>query len=200
MKKGEQTRQYIIGKSAELFNQKGYNGSTIQDIMEATGLTKGGIYRRFANKDEIAVEAFDYAGQILKEKFSLAVTNANTALEKIMALCDVHRDPVHNPPIQGGCPLLNAAVESDDAYPLLREKALAAYEDLLHLVKDILLQGIASEEFKPDLEVESLSSFIVSTLEGGVMASRLTKDNKHIGFVTQQLRVLLTSYSNQKMH
>ncbi|RNB89503.1 TetR/AcrR family transcriptional regulator [Brevibacillus fluminis] len=200
MKKGEQTRQYIIGKSAELFNQKGYNGSTIQDIMEATGLTKGGIYRRFANKDEIAVEAFDYAGQILKEKFSLAVTNADTALEKIMALFDVHSDPVHNPPIQGGCPLLNAAVESDDAYPVLREKALAAYEDLLHLVKDILLQGIASEEFKPDLDVESLSSFIVSTLEGGVMASRLTKDNKHIGFVTQQLRVLLTSYSNQKMH
>ncbi|NOU75873.1 TetR family transcriptional regulator [Paenibacillus sp. LMG 31458] len=194
MRKDENTRQHIIIKSAELFNQKGYAGSSIQDIIEATGLTKGGIYRRFSNKDEIAVEAFEYAGQVLMEQLSSAINNADTAIDKIMAVCNVHIDPVNNPPIKGGCPLLNTAVESDDTFPILRDRALAAYEEMLSLVQGILKHGIAVEEFRSDVDVDSLSSFIVSSLEGSVMASRLSRDSKHVGFVMQQLRVLLNTY------
>ncbi|MDQ0871430.1 TetR/AcrR family transcriptional repressor of nem operon [Paenibacillus sp. V4I3] len=194
MRKDEKTRQHIISKSAELFNQKGYAGSSIQDIIEATGLTKGGIYRRFSNKDEIAVEAFEYAGQVLMEQLSSAINNADTAIDKIMAVCNVHIDPVNNPPIKGGCPLLNTAVESDDTFPILRDKALAAYEEMLSLVQGILKHGISVGEFRSDVDVESLSSFIISSLEGSVMASKLSRDSKHVGFVMQQLRNLLNTY------
>ncbi|NOU89300.1 TetR family transcriptional regulator [Paenibacillus sp. LMG 31460] len=194
MRKDEKTRQHIIIKSAELFNQKGYAGSSIQDIIEATGLTKGGIYRRFSNKDEIAVEAFEYAGRVLMEQLSSAINNADTAIDKIMAVCNVHIDPVNNPPIIGGCPLLNTAVESDDTFPKLRDKALAAYEEMLSLVQGIVKHGISVGEFRSDVDVDSLSSFIVSSLEGSVMASRLSRDSKHVGFVMQQLRVLLNTY------
>jgi TetR/AcrR family transcriptional repressor of nem operon len=196
MRKGEKTRQHIIMKSAELFNQKGYAGSSIQDIIQATGLTKGGIYRRFSNKDEIAVQAFEYAGQVLSEQFSSAANNADTAIDKIMAVCNVHSDPVNNPPIKGGCPLLNTAVECDDAFPILRDKALAAYEEMLCLIQDILKHGLTVGEFRPDMDIVSTSSFIVSSLEGSVMASRLSRNSKHVGFVMQQLRLLLTTYRN----
>jgi AcrR family transcriptional regulator len=194
MRKDEKTRQHIIIKSAELFNQKGYAGSSIQDIIEATGLTKGGIYRRFSNKDEIAVEAFEYAGQVLMEQVSSAINNADTVIDKIMAVCNVHIDTVNNPPIKGGCPLLNTAVECDDSFPILRDKALAAYEEMLCLIKGILKHGISVGEFRSDVDIDSISSFIVSSLEGSVMASRLSRDNKHVGFVMQQLRLLLNTY------
>ncbi len=46
MRKGEQTRQEIIRKAAPIFNQKGYSGAALSDLMRATGLKKGGIYRR----------------------------------------------------------------------------------------------------------------------------------------------------------
>jgi TetR/AcrR family transcriptional regulator, transcriptional repressor for nem operon len=194
MRKDEKTRQHIIIKSAELFNQKGYAGSSIQDIIEATGLTKGGIYRRFSNKDEIAVEAFEYAGQVLMEQVSAAINNADTVIDKILAVCNVHIDPVNNPPIKGGCPLLNTAVECDDNFPMLRDKALAAYEEMLCLIKGILEHGISVGEIRPDVDIDSLSSFIVSSLEGSVMASRLSRDSKHVRFVMQQLRLLLKTY------
>jgi TetR/AcrR family transcriptional regulator, transcriptional repressor for nem operon len=194
MRKDEITRQHIIIKSAELFNQKGYAGSSIQDIIEATGLTKGGIYRRFSNKDEIAVEAFEYAGQVLMGQVSAAINNADTVIDKIMAVCNVHIDPVNNPPIKGGCPLLNTAVECDDNFPMLRDKALAAYEEMLRLIRDILNHGISVGEILQDADIDSLSSFIVSSLEGSVMASRLSRDSKHVGFVMQQLRLLLNTY------
>ncbi|MCP2807331.1 TetR family transcriptional regulator, partial [Salmonella enterica subsp. enterica serovar Typhimurium] len=58
--KAERTRQYIIDKAAPIFNKKGYAGTSLNDLIEATGLTKGAIYGNFENKDEIALEAFDY--------------------------------------------------------------------------------------------------------------------------------------------
>ena len=59
MRKGEQTRQEIIRKAAPIFNQKGYDGAALSDLMRATGLEKGGIYRHFESKEELAGDAFD---------------------------------------------------------------------------------------------------------------------------------------------
>ena len=61
MRKGERTRQEIIRKAAPVFNQKGYAGAALSDLMRATGLEKGGIYRHFSSKEALASEAFDYA-------------------------------------------------------------------------------------------------------------------------------------------
>ncbi|USB32695.1 TetR/AcrR family transcriptional regulator [Paenibacillus sp. YPG26] len=194
MRKGEKTRQHIIEKSAELFNQKGYAGSSIQDIIQVTGLTKGGVYRTFSGKDEIALEAFDYALRLSMDNFLKAAAQAGTAIEKIIAVCKVYEDPVNHSPIEGGCPLLNTAVEADDGYPLLREKAVAAHGQFVAFIQSLLDEGVVNGELSRDLNTEALASFVVSSLEGGVMASRLTRDNKHVQFVIQQITLALTAY------
>src|SRR6201997_708984 len=60
MRKGELTRERIIAQAAPLFNQKGFAGCSMQDVMEATGLEKGGLYRHFSGKEELAAEVFRY--------------------------------------------------------------------------------------------------------------------------------------------
>lgn len=194
MRKGEKTRQHIIEKSAGLFNRKGYAGSSIQDIIQVTGLTKGGVYRTFSGKDEIALEAFDYASRIMMEHFLKAVEKAETAIDKIVAVCAVYEDPVNHPPIEGGCPLLNTAVEADDGYLPLREKAVAAHSQFTAFIQSILDEGVTTGELSSGLHTEALASFVVSSLEGGVMASRLTRNNKHVGFVIQQIKLVLSTY------
>src|SRR5260221_10303143 len=64
MRKGEQTRREIIRKAAPIFNQRGFDGAALSDLMRATGLEKGGIYRHFDSKQQLAGEAFDYAWQL----------------------------------------------------------------------------------------------------------------------------------------
>jgi len=64
VRKGEQTRQEIIRKAAPIFNQKGYAGAALSDLMRATGLEKGGIYRHFESKEELAGDAFDHAWKV----------------------------------------------------------------------------------------------------------------------------------------
>lgn len=194
MRKGEKTRIHIIMESAELFNQNGYAGTTMQDIMEATGLTKGGLYRNFSSKDEIAIESFKYAGKVLWEHFSAAIENSKTATGKILAMCNVYSDTVHNPPIKGGCPLLNTAVESDHSFPVLRDQAIEAYEQMLSYIQCILKQGAASGEFRSDMDTESAASFIFSSIEGAIMASRLTRDNKHVGYAMNNIEQLLLTF------
>lgn len=194
MRKGDKTKLHIIMKSAELFNQRGYTGTTMQDIMDATGLTKGGLYRNFSSKDEIAIESFRYAGEVLWSHFSAAIAGADTATGKILAMCGVYGDTVHNPPIQGGCPFLNTAVESDHSFPVMRDYALAAYEQMLAFITGILQQGVASGEFEADMDAEAAAAFIFSTIEGGIMASRLTHDNKHVHNSTKQIERWLTTF------
>ena len=70
MRKGEETRHEIIRKAAPIFNQKGYEGAALSDLMEATGLEKGGIYRHFDSKQQLAAEAFDYAWKLARPKAS----------------------------------------------------------------------------------------------------------------------------------
>src|SRR6516162_6144375 len=61
MSKGELTRQRIVEQAAPIFNQRGFAGCSMQDVMEATGLEKGGLYRHFSGKEELAAEAFRYS-------------------------------------------------------------------------------------------------------------------------------------------
>jgi len=164
MEKGEKTREFIITKAAELFNQKGYSGSSLSDITELTGIKKGGIYRHFSSKDEIAYEAFSYAGQVVGAQLAQAISQQETASGKLLAYLRVYEKVVEAPPFIGGCPLLNTAIDSDDSHPGLRERAKQALLETLESIKKIISQGVQSGEFKADLDIEDLATFTLSIM------------------------------------
>ena len=88
MKKGKLTREMILEKAAGLFNSRGYFGASISDVMEATGLEKGGIYNHFGSKDELALAAFDHVVAINSAKVLDAVKQQNGAVDKLIAIVD----------------------------------------------------------------------------------------------------------------
>jgi len=180
MKKGDKTRENIIINSARIFNQQGYAGSSLSDIIAATGIKKGGIYRHFNSKDEIAIEAYNYAASIVGSKFFDAISKEKSAAGKLLAFFHVYEDVVNNPPFIGGCPLQNTAVESDDTHPELRHRAQQGLQGTLVIMMDIIEEGIRTGEFKGDLDVKALASFTFSLLEGGIMLSKLEGNNRHM--------------------
>src|SRR5580704_9201635 len=121
MSKGEQTRREIIRKAAPIFNQKGFRGAALSDLMRATGLEKGGIYRHFESKQQLAGLAFEFAWQLaLETRFAQTAEIANTVdrLKQIVWNFQDRRAGL----VKGGCPLLNMATDSDDGNPVLRAK------------------------------------------------------------------------------
>jgi len=180
MKKGEMTREQIIRKSATLFNLQGYSGVSLNDITDVTGIKKGGIYRHFINKDEIAKEALDYAAGIVFQQFLAHIHAKDTCYEKLLSIFDVYSDVVEAPPFTGGCPLMNSAVEHDDGHPILRQKAREIMNEMLTLIMGVLRDGIQHGELHEDTDAESIASFLISILEGGILLSKLEGDNRHI--------------------
>src|ERR1700687_1913624 len=102
MTKGEQTRRKIVEAAAPIFNKQGYEGSSLNDLMEATGLKKGGIYRHFSSKEELAAEAFDYTWQAAREARLSRTDESTTGIELLKQLIANFID--HKPPVAGGCP------------------------------------------------------------------------------------------------
>ena len=75
MTKVDTVKEKIIETSLYLFNTNGITRTSIQDIMTATELPKGSIYRRFKNKEEIVLAAYDKSGEIMWGHFHKAMEN-----------------------------------------------------------------------------------------------------------------------------
>src|SRR3989440_6825084 len=174
MRKGEQTRQEIIRKAAPIFNQRGYDGAALSDLMRATGLEKGGIYRHFESKQQLAAEAFDYAWNLAIDTRFEGTREISNTVDRLKQIVRNFRDRRAGL-VPGGCPLLNTAMDSDDGNPQLRVKARQALSSLLDRLQSIAEEGRRRGEVRANVDSAKLATLIASTLEGSIMVSRLQK-------------------------
>ncbi|MDQ8739442.1 TetR/AcrR family transcriptional regulator [Paenibacillus sp. LHD-38] len=191
MGKGQDTKEHIIRQSAGLFNTKGYAGTTLSDIIERCQVRKGGIYNHFENKDEIALAAFDYSFAQLRNLLAEAMAAWSTRADKLLAICDVYVTLIEQDVCEGGCPILNTAVENDDGHPLLKQRAQHAMTELMTALGKMIREGIELQEFRSDVDVKAACSVIIALVEGGLMLSKLFDDNIHIRHCTDQVRAYI---------
>jgi len=180
MSKGEETRERILARSAQLFNRQGYFGASLTDIMRETGLEKGGIYNHFSSKEQLALESFDYAYELVRQRVRQALAGKFNAIERLLAIVSVFQSEVEDPPVAGGCPILNTAIEADDANEELRDRARAAMDDWRATIHRIVSKGIERQEIRPGIDADEVASILIATLEGAVMLSSLYKDSIHM--------------------
>ncbi|KQX68318.1 MULTISPECIES: TetR/AcrR family transcriptional regulator [unclassified Paenibacillus] len=180
MRKGQLTKEHIIRESASLFNTKGYTGASLSEIIDRCGIRKGGIYNHFENKDEIALAVFDYSFSQILGFLSKALENAPNSKERLLAICKVYIDIIETNSLEGGCPILNTAIESDDGHPHLKERAQHAMKIFIEKLTLIINNGIEHQEFRKDIVTDEVCSYIIAVVEGGVMLSKLFDDSKYI--------------------
>ena len=188
MSKGTQTKEMILERCAQLFSKQGYFGSSLSDIMQETGLEKGGIYNHFDSKEQLALESFDYAFALLDQRMRLALAGKTHAVERLYAILAYFQSLLEEPVIVGGCPILNTAIEADDAQPALRERALHAMDSLRSTIERIVTKGIQRGELRPEIDVAACASLFIASLEGAVMLSKLYRDIVHMKRVVEHLR------------
>jgi TetR/AcrR family transcriptional repressor of nem operon len=191
MSKGEQTHHMIVERAANIFSRQGYFGSSLDDLMRETGLKKGGIYNHFHSKDELALEAFDYAIKLTWSYVERELPGKTNAVDRLHAMLAGYCRVVEELPLPGGCPLLNTAVEADDAHPALRQRAQQAMTNWRAWIQRTVARGIAAGEIRPETNADLLATIIISTIEGAVMMSKLYGDTIHIQRATEYLAAYL---------
>jgi AcrR family transcriptional regulator len=195
--KGELTRQRIIELAAPLFNQRGYAGCSMNDIMEATGLQKGGLYRHFSGKEELAAEAFRYSlGQAVK----IRTDAIDPSLGAVERLREVIARFVEKPsPVPGGCPILNTAIDADDGNPMLRSLAREGLKEWRARIARIVREGIERREISEDVDPRAVGNTIIATLEGALMISRLEGSRAALNDARKSLEVFIGGLAHRRI-
>jgi len=174
MSKSERTRQFIIEKASPVFNEKGFAGTSMSDLTEITGLTKGSIYGNFENKDEVALAVFDYNFQLVSEYIKAKMTEKDTITEKLLVYPEVYRNFLNLPFLQGGCPLANTATEADDNHPLLKAKAAEALQTWRDSIDRLLKKGMETGELKDNIDTTETVAVLAGLVQGAVLQTKLS--------------------------
>lgn len=193
LSKAERTRQFIIEQAAPIFNRKGFAGTSMSDILQATGLAKGGLYGNFENKEEIAREAFRYSFEKGYNEIVRAVVKKHSPLAKLIAVCDYHKDYTKKSPIDGGCPILNFSIEVDDTMPRLKKDVKLAVERMLDDLYRIIEKGKRLGEIRKDINSERYAAVIYGLIEGGIFMAKALDDNRKLNQSLEYLKGMINT-------
>ncbi|MCX8124983.1 MAG: TetR/AcrR family transcriptional regulator [Spirochaetes bacterium] len=191
MSKSERTRKLIIEKAAPIFNMRGYLGTSLSDITQALGMTKGAIYGNFSDKDEIALAALTYNFNQIRDAINQKVKKCPTAKEKLTAFAEFYVENFNIIAQKGGCPVLNSAVDADDTHPVLKKRVQSFINYWKENLIKIIRKGQTDGEISKDADADRFSTLFIAIIEGGILMSKTTGDKKHIRLAVDHIKQLI---------
>ncbi len=180
MSKAEKTRQFIIEKTAPIFNKKGYAATSLADITEATGLTKGSIYGNFENKEEVVIEALRYNVSKRSGGLDEVISVSQNPLDALIGMLEYHREKLMQVLKTGGCPMLNAATEADNHLDFLKNTVQKQFIGWQKKFISVIENGQAQGYFKKEISADNYAKEFIMLIEGGILLSGTLDDKKYM--------------------
>ncbi|MBW1796792.1 MAG: TetR/AcrR family transcriptional regulator [Deltaproteobacteria bacterium] len=175
--KGILTRQNITEKSLQVFSVKGYFNTSISDILEATGLTKGGLYGHFASKEDIWYAVYDEAVKIWRSIVFRDTQNVTNTLERIELTIENHlANYLGKDTFDGGCFFVNMLVEISGQSEKMSRHILKGFVRFSRLLRKWLEDADDKGLLKEGLNHKEISNFIIISLNGAATLYSASKD------------------------
>jgi len=188
-KKGEQTRRKIIEKSLQLFSVKGYYNTSISDILDATGLTKGGLYGHFPSKEDIWYAVYDEAVGVWKGIAFDDVRSTTNPLDRIdkFIVNDLMRY-LGGEVFAGGCFFLNMLVELSGQSASMTRHIFRGFIQMSRLIQHWLDEAEEQGLIREGLDHREISNFIVISLNGAAALYISSRDQLILETTINQLQ------------
>ncbi|ASV32005.1 TetR/AcrR family transcriptional regulator [Maribacter cobaltidurans] len=189
--KAERTTAYIIETVAPVFNKHGYIGTSMSDLTEATGLTKGALYGNFENKEALALSAFEHNSKILLNALDEVLNISGSSLDKLKSLMDFYKqyDAFTNP--MSGCPVLNVGVDAQHNNTLLAAAARETIKEIEGKIALVLENGVNKDEIKIPVTPLQFAKQLYTMIQGAISMATITKDRKYLLNTITYLEVLV---------
>ncbi|UWX56396.1 TetR/AcrR family transcriptional regulator [Maribacter litopenaei] len=189
--KAERTTAYIIETVAPVFNKHGYVGTSMSDLTEATGLTKGALYGNFENKEALALSAFEYNRSILLEGLDDVLSISGSSLDKLNNLTSFYKKyDVFTLPM-GGCPILNVGVDAQHNNKLLAAAVRETIKEIEGKIALVLENGVNAGEIKIPVTPLQFAKQLFTMIQGAIAMSTITMDRKYLLNTITYLEVLI---------
>jgi AcrR family transcriptional regulator len=180
-------REKIIRAAMELFWLKGYNSTSVADLLSRTQLNSGSLYHVFPSKQDVLVGVLEaYRDGIHEMLFEPAWRGLKDPIDKIFALLNYYRIGIVASDCVYGCPIGSLALELHEPDPNVRELLAANFRAWAGQVEALLHE--AGDRLPGDLDRAQLSQFVLTTMEGGVMSARTHRDVAYFDASVDQLR------------
>lgn len=179
-KKAEKTTAYIIETVAPIFNKHGYIGTSMSDLTEATGLTKGAIYGNFENKEALALSAFEHNRSLLLQEIDNKLKIGVGAFDKLFSLLSFYKQyDVFTLPM-GGCPILNVGVDAQGNNKLLAAAVKETIKEIEGKIALVLENGANKNEIRLPVPPLQFAKQLFTMIQGAVAMSTMTHDRKYL--------------------
>ncbi|MBA4744173.1 MAG: TetR/AcrR family transcriptional regulator [Muricauda sp.] len=179
-KKAERTTAYIIETVAPIFNKHGYIGTSMSDLTEATGLTKGAIYGNFENKEALALSAFEHNRSLLLQEIDNKLEIGVGAFDKLFSLLSFYKQyDVFTLPL-GGCPILNVGVDAQGNNKLLAAAVKETIKEIEGKIALVLENGAKKNEIRLPVPPLQFAKQLFTMIQGAVAMSTMTQDRKYL--------------------
>ncbi len=188
--KGEQTRERILAEATTLFNRQGIAATTINDLLEATGTTKGNLYFHFSGKEQVGLEVLSRARADFNTFLDNALHGETPGAQLDQFFCQVlERNRCRG--FVGGCLFGNTALESSDTAPQFANLVNEVFAEWIDKLLDTIAAAQVAGQLRQDLPAAHLAELVVVAIEGGIMQARLKKAATPLERSLETLRVLL---------
>ncbi|MDC6364940.1 MULTISPECIES: TetR/AcrR family transcriptional regulator [Flavobacteriaceae] len=179
-KKAERTTAYIIETVAPIFNRFGYVGTSMSDLTEATGLTKGAIYGNFENKEALALSAFEFNRNQLLAVIDEKLDVDGGAMDKLFSLMKFYSQyDVFTLPL-GGCPILNTGIDAQSNNKLLTAAVKETIKEIEGKIALVLENGVIHNEIHLPVPPLQFAKQLFTMVQGAIAMSTMTRDRKYL--------------------
>jgi TetR/AcrR family transcriptional repressor of nem operon len=194
--KGEITRQHIIEKSMQLFSVQGYFNTSIAGIIKTTGLTKGGLYGHFRNKQEIWYAVYAECARIWKGIVFQGVRDIADPLARIERVIENSlKNYLGGGVFEGGCFLFNSLVELAGQSSAMSDHVLKGFRGFSALLRQWLEEAEQQGRLRDGLSLDEIADFLVISLNGAAPLYAASQDSAVWQHTLAQLRSYLKCLS-----
>jgi len=198
VRKGQKTRQRIVETAAALMNRSGWLATPASQVLAGTKLTKGGLYNHFSGLDELAAEAFDFSAGLILKLLKTKLQIEGNARDRLFHLLDAFEMiGARRPPFDAGCPILNAATETDDVDEDFRRRVARVATQIIDELEAVIRAGILAGEFHSALDARRSAQFLFAAFEGGVMLAGIMRDPTVFAQLKSDLRALIDRWTTE---
>jgi TetR/AcrR family transcriptional repressor of nem operon len=165
------TRDRLIEAARQLFYERGYHATALNDVLERAKANSGSMYYFFKTKEDLVLAVLDrYVELLMPVVMEPAFAATDDPIERIFAVLESYRRGLIANEFSMGCPIGNLALELADTRPAVREKVALNFANWCRAIQKCL--DDAADRFPPDVDRERLSRFVLTLLEGGIMQTR----------------------------
>ncbi len=188
--KGDATREKILDAARYLFNTKGFGATSISDLVKESGLQKGSLYFHFPGKDAIGLTVLEDARSSFMAFLDEALSG-DTPVQRLENFFQCVMKKHLATGFVGGCIFGNIALEMGDSDKRFADIIDRVFSQWVAAIEQVIVAAQERGEIRDDLPAYALARNIVAAIEGGIMMSRVKKDEGPLAECLGVLRSIL---------